>query len=684
MEADMLFDLQMRIKKYHVDHQRKEEEVKRLQISYDTQLRDYMYSLYVSAVSIWTVLNKPNQKELISAVDSQPSNVVSKAKLLNQLQKFQNDSSAFAEKFSKMSGPLTLNAFLCLLSVYNFLWSVESCESFAEFISHVDDDSIVEKLCQCLLVHPLIQNYFSIVISKAFLYLQNTQENHHSDIKKSVHILKAKIIKLLKKLQPLIPEFFRFIIRYNSSKKSLFFNAFLKPFILHHTSFGISQVDIDIFAKEEISLLIDSLSRYFNSSKAEELLNKITESPSDSNPIVCIIPSEKRLKSIYKDFQSFTLVNPCWLHEIDNDIKIAGSLCFLQLSSYTATQSRSSSKLSSVPFIAHNFLMKADLIKLSENQPNFIDYFHKIASISSLYGDPDLELEIERLYHLDLSKWTIPKLCKSIEEAVFCDTGDSASNGLLQDISTYSPQYAYISKLKELSSKIPKNVNNEIDLNTLSIVVQQYLKDPSNNCPSDNDVYTNPRSFLDLHKKIIDYISSSNLSFENLPKNLYIILSHHYRVLEHIKTSKEMLELDTKINKFFDDKKSALLDISQNDFLKAYQKNPDKLRLFANEFKSALDCNMPMSCIFHLHQAYLVLVGLLQTQDIDEVGADQIVPFALYATVLSNAKFLAPTYKFMNEYVQPFAGVLEPQEEYSITQFAMTYKYLETKMKELQ
>ena len=678
-DAELLYNLQMLIKKDYVNHQKKVEEVQRLCCSYNKQIQSYMYSQYVSGIHIWTVLNSENKK-IASNIPPEPTKINTNPDLMKCLWNLRKDPSKLIEMYGKQD-KLTLNGFLMTLSLFSFCWSEEEADSVALFISQLPDDKSAELFCQCLLVHPLIQNYFILALKPVFKSLQKKKNERNP--KKNAHYLKLKLIKSLKKLSPILPEFFKFILKNTSGNRSLFYNVFLKNFIDYHLLFGIGEPDADICAKDDLSMLINSLSRYFDNEKSDELLEKICSN--EQNSIICILPSEKKIQDIDVNYQSLTLLESRWLCEVDPSLRVIAKLCFVPLSYSKIPESGSfiNEKLS-LPQIIHKFLIKADLVKLQEKFPNVIDYFQKLADLSSEFGDPELEKDIESMYNSsdDISKLTMEGICKSIEEEFLNKEKDNKQNPL-KEISSYSSQYSYINMLKELVLNLPKNHENMVDFNTIVSLIQKYMSDPQNKIPTKEEVYSNPSTFVTLFKQINQKISTDNSLLGNSSKNtknIHLILIHHYNILQHLKN--ELSEKDKKISQILSDKRDILLDTSQNDFLKTYEKNPEKLNLFINEFIGGLNIEMPLACVSHINKAYLVLVELLQLQKIDEVGADQIVPFALYATVLSNPQTIFSTFKYISSYVQTIPGLLDPPEEYSMTQFSSTYHYLEEKMEQ--
>jgi hypothetical protein len=144
---------------------------------------------------------------------------------------------------------------------------------------------------------------------------------------------------------------------------------------------------------------------------------------------------------------------------------------------------------------------------------------------------------------------------------------------------------------------------------------------------------------------------------------------------------------DQDLHDFLSGYRTALIDCHQQTFLQVYKDNPQKLELFFEEFESGFDTQMPFLRITHIHCAYQILSGLLQMQGIGEIGADQLVPFAIVATVSANPLGLASTSEFLTQFVEPLAVCGSPvdhQQEYTVIQFMSTCQFLFEKMDEAE
>jgi hypothetical protein len=70
-----------------------------------------------------------------------------------------------------------------------------------------------------------------------------------------------------------------------------------------------------------------------------------------------------------------------------------------------------------------------------------------------------------------------------------------------------------------------------------------------------------------------------------------------------------------------------------------------------------------------------------------EIDADQLVPFAIVATVSANPLGLALTSEFLTQFVEPLAACGSPvdhQQEYTVIQFMSTCQFLFEKMSEAE
>ncbi|KAK8893566.1 hypothetical protein M9Y10_021989 [Tritrichomonas musculus] len=227
-------------------------------------------------------------------------------------------------------------------------------------------------------------------------------------------------------------------------------------------------------------------------------------------------------------------------------------------------------------------------------------------------------------------------------------------------------------------------VNNRISSSS-SNVRQMHASNPNSNLIGNSSPNLNlndrPKAWANIQPDFITH------------RNFHSCLSYKLDLLNSIKKDEKVIDEANKMKKFLIDNKEKLIDSQQHKFLEIYLKEPDRLKYFNEEFKIAFSSNMPFIRIDHIHQAYQALIGLLQMQGMDEIGADQIIPFAVVSTVLlMTSKEATPefgneltfTYTYFTRYIEPFISsynILNHSQEYSLIQFLSTYQFFHQSMK---
>lgn len=239
------------------------------------------------------------------------------------------------------------------------------------------------------------------------------------------------------------------------------------------------------------------------------------------------------------------------------------------------------------------------------------------------------------------------------------------------------------------------NFNSQIDgvnLNNMSSVSTDNLK-----LNAQANVNNNPRiaiSSVDLtHSDRSRKWSNVQPNFVT-HRNFHSCLCFKLDLFNRIKTEKEVIDEANNMKNFLIENRDKLIDCRQHKFLEIFVNEPQRLKYFNDEFMIAFSTNMPFVRIEHIHQAYQSLIGLLQIQGMNEIGADQVTPFAMTATVILmtsvNSDFvneLTYTYKYFSRYIEPFISnynVLNHSEEYSLIQFLSNYQYLLQTMNEMK
>jgi hypothetical protein len=253
-------------------------------------------------------------------------------------------------------------------------------------------------------------------------------------------------------------------------------------------------------------------------------------------------------------------------------------------------------------------------------------------------------------------------------EAELDEDAQNATEDPLREMAAYSSQFSYIKRLTELVSQISENA--KIYINFLKI--QTFAEGIPKSDESFVTVYTAACEALPSVIPQPDFLSYQSL-FSIIAQRTGLELA--------------LSERDAQLQEFLRVHKAALIESQHQPYLQVYRDNPRKLSLFMDEFARTFGTQMPFVRISHIHCAYQILSGLLQMQGIGDIGADQLVPFAILATVSANPPGLASTADFLATYVEPLSSCGSPvdhQQEYSVIQFMSTCKFLFDKMKEAE
>jgi hypothetical protein len=164
-------------------------------------------------------------------------------------------------------------------------------------------------------------------------------------------------------------------------------------------------------------------------------------------------------------------------------------------------------------------------------------------------------------------------------------------------------------------------------------------------------------------------------------RNLYCAILIQLDVVQVFTNVREDLrEKDMKIHAFLRDGRGKLLDAQNPEYRGLFERNEGKVRMFLNEMKAAFDVKQPFQRLAGIHAGFEILAGILHLIGEKEVGADQIVPFALIGIVFANPLGLASTNTFLKDFIQPVCEEFSPLDhavEYSRVQFMGTYGMIE-------
>jgi hypothetical protein len=276
-----------------------------------------------------------------------------------------------------------------------------------------------------------------------------------------------------------------------------------------------------------------------------------------------------------------------------------------------------------------------------------------------VYGEPSIDNALEEIRSAFPPGLSMETVLAAIESELDSETSGDA----LAAISGYSQQFALIKRLKGVLDEL--HTHSLVNLNYISLSKTVGEMGP-------------PTDFLEEYAELAGLVSGADY--------------HGYRALHSLLTHRFRLELsvaadDERLHSFLQANSGKLQEIHQQTFLQRYRENPSLLRRFSREMELAFSTKMPFERLFHIQCAYESLPVLLQAQGIGEIGADQLVPFAILATVIANPIGLVSTRKFFLQYIEaamPHGSPLSPTAEYCLIQFMSTGKLLIEKMNEME
>jgi hypothetical protein len=138
-------------------------------------------------------------------------------------------------------------------------------------------------------------------------------------------------------------------------------------------------------------------------------------------------------------------------------------------------------------------------------------------------------------------------------------------------------------------------------------------------------------------------------------------------------------EKDEQFRAFIDDNKERILAGQDCHHSRIFHQKESEL--FVREFTLAFAVKFTFDQVSHIFNAFAILTHMLELFSEEDVGADQLVPFALIGTVETNPSGLFSTRVFLQEFIQPLLADYSPLEEimeYSVVQFIGICQQIET------
>jgi hypothetical protein len=523
------------------------------------------------------------------------------------------------------------------------------------------------KLCDCLIVHPLVQIYFRSALTPVFETLRG----------KAPEDAKREVLVSLKEASPLLPLFLRKVLEGCGQPGHIFYKCFLKKVFDYFFLFGIAHPELTVFLGKEISGLSAKLNEFFEGAEGaafvrQELLAEET--------IVCLEPSEEQLMRIAPNFEPLTCVDRSCLRELSSSEGITigeREVVYVPLPRGTSAGPRPGRDIAhdTLYTVAMRFLVNAAHLKVDSPQKTVMGYFQELYALSAPFGDARLQADLNVLEtHLEGGAVSFKDLCDAIERELESDS----VNDPLEAVAGYSAQSAYLTKLLKFVQEVPKNALDWIEFNLVLTLAEDF--------PIDPDIP--PKQFVSVFTTMHEELTKAatyQLTF-TARRSLFSLLLHRTGVLEKIKSRPGLEAMDREIMEFLKENREALIETEQQSFLEPYKNDPTKLASFIKQYNMAFETDLPFTRLAHLNTGLQILAGLLTLQGIGEIGGDQIVPFAMLATVVAAPPQLASTQAIFSELMAPLVGTMSPLDhvmEYALTQFLSTFEFVIQRMAEL-
>jgi hypothetical protein len=667
-----LFKLHLHVKQNDVNSQRNAEEVRRHREIIEKQINDLQRSSYASLFPIWHYTSNhshPISKEdiLITDEPSQSISPKSSEDFTHWLENFQTKLPGIITLANPNSSDrLTLDSALLILSHFRFLWSAEQIDSFAQFVGQLSP-ALQLQAYFCYLLHPLTLMYFRNVLSAVFRRFSSATNEAILEFLKERLLLYA----------PLFPPFLRTIV---AGRAAVFWSNLLRPAFGCPAVFGFAHPELLMESERQISQIEGTFANFFNSEDGQKFVDTIATFPES----LAVLPSQKLLFKVHPAFSNAIL----WDGRCADRLKVQrptlpGGLLLIPVAAQGEASQARPSDSPPICQAVRRFLILARLVKI-EGSGKFtktIDFFRRLKALSSVDGNAEIEAAFQAVSEcLEREDPGLPAVCEIVERELSAEENDGGS-GILACISEYSFQKIYLTRLKEVVDAIPKNALNLWEFTEIAKFVQGLMSDPSLQVPTAGQIIADPSLLAALYRTCAEKMVTA-IQFSARPtfatyRNLYSVLLSQLNVMETFYSTRTDLQTrDVQIHDFVEANRATLLAGQNQRYREIFERGEDKVQMFFDEVKTAFAVRQPFQRMAGIHFAFEVLTGILHLIGEKEVGADQIVPFALIGIVFTNPIGLASTDAFLKEFIEPITGDCSPLDhavEYSRVQFMGTY-----------
>lgn len=565
----------------------------------------------------------------------------------------------FQEYFSK-DEELSLPALELVYTNFHYLWADEYCDEFYRTLIKADK-KMQAQLCKALIYQPNTLMYFLSALTYVFNNLWNVQNAFEL-----VKIFQEYSVKLA----PMLPLFVRKCLSLFEKPQYVFWEM-MKPVIENFELFDLAHKDLYLFDHDIIVDMIFEFEDFFHTQGALYFIHQII----DNNEICSSIPQESKISKILNEYQPLTLI-PVFVFNmkyhnftIDNISPVP-----VFVAPNIELERGSTEKFEEDVFFetVSRFLLRAELTRVrsvTENDPR--KYFTVLAELSSIYGDPDLEDDLDQVVEL-LHKSKIQSIDELLQqlENYLISKSQHPQNLPLNKIATYSLQQNYIMKMTEFVGKFETRKNEIVEFdNTISKL------NKTTNLPTINYEGDVSQEFLNVYDQITNSIEARTLS------ELRACIDHiglTNSLFTHLTQS--VIERDTNLRYRVAHFGYEIFNSVSASWLDPFIQDKSKFEFFNTEILAAVNTKCPLDSCYFINNAMQTLVNMLDMTGMKDIGADQLTPIFIVAICHLNPGGLIILSNILNHIVLPLFNLKSPvdrQIEYACVQFVSAVKTIE-------
>ncbi|EAY13228.1 hypothetical protein TVAG_097980 [Trichomonas vaginalis G3] len=650
---ELLYKIQLQIKKDDECQQRQLDETKRIKTDFMSQIQNYVITLYnfVLAMNFGV---KDNE---------QPFNPLKKNSI--QLSEDQNLSefvdylsSNFLDVLDACFGAetsLPKEAIELILTNFHYFWADEYCQKFYQTIVK-SNQNIRAKLCRVLTFQPNTMIYFVSVLSKVF-------DSIDDDI--NTYDLINIFTEYAVKLAPMLPLFVRKCLLLMDDPHVIYFQI-MEPILNNFEYFGIAHPEIRQYDLETIENLIEEIKDYFNRDSTESFIHKII----DKEEYYSSQPQEIKIIDVISEYKQFTLVTPGIFSINYPNFKFASKPpqipVFVNSNTKIERDPPPEFQLDETYEAIIQFLLHAQLNRVSSvDGDNPMNYFQSLCDLSSVYGDPDLEDDLDKLMRL-VQFDSLKELLEKLENYYQAKMQHIQFNPL-KVITQYSLQNRYIQRLLDFVAKIENRKIEAIEYNSML----SKLKNIDDLAVHDKNGDFS-ESFCEVFTKISNQLGATSLSELRAVFNTIGIKNRIFT-----KMGNSLIEKDSRFRFCICHFSTEIINTQSADFMEQFKNDPSKFEVFVEEISVATRSVSPLEACSHISNCIQLLCSLLESVGLKEIGADQITPIFIVAICIAHPSGLIILSEIMFKCIVPLFTIKSPldrQIEYSCVQFVSAVK----------